>query len=152
MRLRLALFLLTTGIVLSALSGCFLGNGGADKKLGDVVQNLNDQARWGRISDAALLVQPDYLEAFLERHRQWGSEIQLADTEVVNVQLASDSEHASAVVNYSWYSIADMNLYETTLRQVWSARKNSFALVSEAVLKGNPGLFSAPAPNGAAIP
>jgi hypothetical protein len=146
MRPRFLLLVLAAGIVLSALSGCFLGNSGADKKLSDVVNNLNDQARWGRLNDAALLVQHDYLEAFLDRHRQWGSDIQLADTEVVNIQLAPDSEHASAVVNYSWYAMSDMTLWETTLRQVWNARNNSFALASEAIVRGNPALFSVPPP------
>ena len=128
---------------LSLLSACFLANSGADKKIGDAVHNLNDQARWGRINDAALLAMPDYRETFLRQHRQWGAEIQLADTEVVNIQLATDSENASAFVNYSWYAMSDMTLHETTLRQLWKAHRSSFALVSESVVRGDPGLLAA---------
>src|SRR5512139_2658400 len=108
MRLRLALLLIA--IALSPLCACMLAGSGADKKIGETVQNLNDQTRWGRIDDAALLVEPDYRESFLERHRGWGSDIQLADSEVQNIQLTSDSEHASAFVTYSWYAMSDMTL------------------------------------------
>ena len=55
--------------VLSLLSACFLANSGADKKIGEAVHNLNDQARWGRINDAALLAMPDYRETFLRQQR-----------------------------------------------------------------------------------
>jgi len=127
---------------LSLLSACFLANSGADKKIGDAVHNLNDRARWGRINDAALLAMPDYRETFLRQRQRWGSEIQLADTEVVNIQLASDSEHASAFVNYSWYAMSDMTLHETTLRQLWKAHRSSFALVSETVVRGDPSLLT----------
>jgi hypothetical protein len=134
-------------------SACFLANTGADKKVGEAVHNLNDQARWGRINDAALLAMPDYRETFLRQHRQWGTEIQLADTEVLNIQLASDSENASAFVTYSWYAMSDMTLHETTLRQLWKARRSTFALVSETVVRGDPALLvvadaaaNAPAP------
>jgi hypothetical protein len=126
------------------LSACFLGNLGADKKIDSAVHNLNEQARWGRISDAAALVQPEYREVFLDRHRNWGSEIQLADTEVINIQVATDSHNANATVNYSWYAIADMTLHETTLRQVWSAHNSNYALASELVVRGDPALLSGP--------
>jgi hypothetical protein len=135
---------LIAGVVLGPLSACMLANNSADKKIGDVVHNLNDQARWGRLDDAAALVQPDYREAFLERHRLWGSEIQLADSEVVNIQLTSKADQANAVVTYSWYGTRDMTLHETTLRQLWSTRSSTYALASELVVRGDPGLFSAP--------
>jgi hypothetical protein len=133
--------------VLSLLSACFLANSGADKKIGEAVHNLNDQARWGRINDAALLAMPDYRETFLRQHRQWGTDIQLADTEVVNIQLGTDAENASAFVTYSWYAMSDMTLHETTLRQLWKAHRSTFALVSESVVRGDPSLLaSADAP------
>lgn len=123
------------------LSAC-VGSGGSAKKIGDVVQNLNDQARWGLIQDASLLVQNNYRAKFLQQHRGWGSDIQLADSEVLNIQLTSDSEHASALVTYSWYAMDDMTLHETTLRQLWKARSSSYALAAETVIKGDPTLLS----------
>jgi hypothetical protein len=146
MRLRLAL--LASCIALSPLCACFLAGASADKKIGDIVYNLNNQTRWGRINDASLLVEADYRDTFLDRHRLWGSEIQLADAEVLNIQVANDSEHASAFVNYSWYAMKDMTLHETTLHQRWNARNSSFALSSELVVRGDPGLLSVASNNG----
>lgn len=133
-----------TFLLFFALSGCFLAGAGSAKKIGDAVHNLNDQARWGRINDAALLVDATYRTRFLEGHRRWGNEIQLADTEVLNVQLSSDSSHASAFVNYSWYETTSMTLHETTLHQRWKARGSNFALADEVVVKGDSSLLSPP--------
>jgi hypothetical protein len=125
----------------AALPAC-MGTGGAAKKIGDAVQNLNDQARWGLIQDASLMVQANYRDKFLMQHRSWGSDIQLADSEIVNIQLTSDSEHASAFITYSWYAMSDMTLHETTLRQIWRARSSSYALTSETVVRGDPALLA----------
>jgi hypothetical protein len=125
-----------------SFSACLLANAGADKKIGDSAHSLNTQARWGRIEDAALLVQPEYRATFLNHHRRWGREIQLADSEVLNIQLTSDSERASVFVNFSWYAMEDMTLHETTLRQQWTSTKNNFALSSEAVVRGDPALLT----------
>ena len=131
-----------TALALSvSVSACFLANLGSDKKIGDAVQNLNNQARWGRLNDAALLVLPEYRATFLNQHRLWGTDIQLADSEIVNIQLASDSQNASAFVTYSWYAMADMTLHETTLRQHWEAKNSSFALRGETVVREIPGYW-----------
>ncbi|HET8936272.1 MAG TPA: hypothetical protein VFN67_22670 [Polyangiales bacterium] len=114
----------------------------ADKKIGDAVQNLNNQARWGRINDAVLLVHPEYRETFMRQHSLWGTDIQLADSEIVNIQIANDSNKASAFVLYSWYAMTDMTLHETTLRQLWEAQSSSYTLSSETVVKGDPGLLA----------
>ena len=114
----------------------------ADKKIGDAVENLNRHTRWGRIQDAALLVQPDYRETFLTQHSRWGTDIQLADSEIMNIQIASDEKNASAFVSYSWYAMDDMTLYETTLRQLWERYNNNYVLSSESVVKGNPKLLA----------
>jgi hypothetical protein len=142
MRLRLAW--LGACIALYPLCACSLLGQTASKKIADTVEALNDHARWSRISEASSLVEADYREVFLDHHRLWGSDIQLADTEVLNIQVASDSEHATAYVNYSWYAMRDMTLHETTLRQQWNSRKSSYALSSEAVVRGDPGLLSPP--------
>src|SRR5262245_49838857 len=125
-----------------ALTGCFMANTSPAKKIGDTVHDLNDQARWGRIGDAALLVDVSYRNTFLSAHQAWGSEIQLADTEIVHVQIAPDAEHANAIVNYSWYAMDSMTLHETTVRQRWSAVSGGYALMSEAVVKGDPRLLA----------
>jgi hypothetical protein len=140
MHLRAALT--ATVFALCCSNTACLNNLRADKKIGDAVQNLNNQARWGRINDAVLLVHPEYRETFMSQHSRWGTDIQLADSEIVNIQIASDSNKASAFVLYSWYAMTDMTLHETTLRQLWEAQSSSYTLSSETVVKGDPGLLA----------
>jgi len=128
-------------MLLACLSACFMANTSASKKIGDTVHDLNEQARWGRITDASLLVEPSYRQKFIKDHQHWGDDIQLADTEILNVQIASDAENASALVNYSWYAMDTMTLRTTTVRQRWSAVSGGYALISEAVVKGDPKLL-----------
>lgn len=132
---------LTCSALALGLSGCFLANSSPAKKIGDTVHDLNDQARWGRLSDAASMVDPSYRVKFLKDHQRWGDDIQLADSEVMQVQIASDSEHANALVNYSWYALDTMTLRQTTVRQRWSAVAGGYALMSEAVVRGDPNLL-----------
>jgi hypothetical protein len=124
-----------------SLSACFMANMSPAKKIGDTVHDLNDQARWGRITDAARLVEPSYRQKFIDNHQRWGDDIQLADSEILNVQIASDAEHASALVTYSWYAMDTMTLRTTTVRQRWSAISGGYALMSEAVVRGDPALL-----------
>jgi hypothetical protein len=123
------------------LSACFMANMSPAKKIGDTVHDLNDQARWGRLTDAALLVDPSYRQQFIKDHQRWGDDIQLADSEVMQVQIATNAEHASALVNYSWYAMDTMTLRTTTVRQRWSAVSGGYALMSEAVVRGDPNLL-----------
>jgi hypothetical protein len=138
-----------SSLLLLGLCSCFMANTSPAKKISDSVQDLNEQARWGRIGDAALLVEPSYRDAFLSAHQGWGSDIQLADTEIVHVQIAADAEHANAIVTYSWYAMDTMTLHETTIRQRWAAHSGGYALTSEAVIKGDSRLLNATAANAA---
>lgn len=134
--MRIWLVLLTV-----TLAGC-MGSTSTTKKITENVQSLNDNTRWGRIGDAALLVEPSYRDTFVSAHQAWGSDIQLADTEIVHLQIASDNEQASAIVTYSWYAMDTMTLHVTTIRQHWAARSGGFALTSESVIKGDPRLLA----------
>jgi hypothetical protein len=132
-------------LLMFGVSGCMMANTSPTRKITDSVQNLNENTRWGRIGDAALLVEPAYRDTFVSAHQGWGNDIQLADTEIVHVQMASDAEHASAIVNYSWYAMDTMTLHETTIRQRWSAHSGGYVLTSEAVIKGDARLLNATA-------
>ena len=122
------------------------------KKLSDSVRDMNDHARWGRLGDAAQMVDGSYRNAFVAAHQEWGEKIEVADTEVVQLQIAPDAEHANALVSYSWYAIDTMTLHETTIRQRWSAVGSGYALFSEAIVKGDPRLLKAAPPERGSTP
>jgi hypothetical protein len=129
-----------------SVSGCFLNNASPTRKISDVVHDMNDQARWGRMGDAAQYVDPTYRGTYLANHRHWGSAVQLADAEVVHVQIASDASNATAFVTYSWYSTDDMTLHQSVVRQRWNSVEENFVLFSETVVQGDPLLLRADGP------
>jgi hypothetical protein len=110
-------------------------------RIGDTVHDMNDQARWGRLGDASQYVEVGYRGTYLTNHRYWGSKIQLADVEVEQVQISTDAELATAFVTYSWYGTDAMTLHQSVVRQRWSANKERYTLMSEAVVQGDPTLL-----------
>jgi hypothetical protein len=119
------------------LSGCFFANASAGKRLSEAVNQMNRSTRWGQVADAARMVEPHYRPLFISNHRGWGQVIQVADSEVMHVELAPDSESALALVSYEWYLPDAMNLHQTVVRQRWSRIGSNYVLFSEAVVQGD---------------
>jgi hypothetical protein len=132
------------GWVFAALglaSGCL--NASASKKFSEAVENMNKAARWGEMRQAASMVDPAYQVAFTSTHADWGSLIQVADSQVMQLDLAPDQESAVAVISYDWYLMSAMTLHKSVVRQNWTRRPESsaFGLSSEVVVKGDPRLL-----------
>jgi len=128
------------GWVFAALglaSGCATAT--ASKKFSEAVENMNKAARWGEIRQAASMVDPAYRTAFTTTHADWGSLIQVADSEVMQLDLAPDQDSAVAVVSYDWYLMSAMTLHKSVVRQSWTRRPDSsdFGLSGETVVKGD---------------
>src|SRR5690349_16877081 len=119
------------------LEACMLSNASVAKKLGDTVNLMNRNTRWGQLNDAARMVEPNYRPVFMANHRGWGQVIQVADSEVVHVEMAEDKESALALVSYQWYLPDNLTLHETVVRQRWSKAGSGFMLISEAVVQGD---------------
>src|SRR5690348_5365594 len=116
------------------LSGCFLQNINATERLQDQVYAFNDETRWGRVDLAAQRVAPDYRQSFLQTHHGWGTEIQISDAELTNLQIANDSESATALVFVSWYDMQTMEVHGTTLRQRWTKSAGPYQLAGEDIV------------------
>jgi hypothetical protein len=124
-------------------SACFLQEVSASKQLNDAVLELSKATRWGQIGTAAAMVEPTYRAKFTDNHRHWGSELQVADSEIVHVEMAPGEESALALITYQWYEMRAMTLHESVVRQRWSRTDNGFALISEVVIQGDGRLFEA---------
>lgn len=131
-----------------SLSGCFLQHASKGEKLTKTVQELNKSARWGQIGSAADMVDASYRPKFLESHRHWGSAVQIADTELVHLEVAAGEETAISVIAYSWYATESMSLHTSLVRQRWTAEGQSFALISETVIDGDMRLLNKDAKAG----
>lgn len=129
-------------LLLTVLTGCGLENASPTKKLADSVQGFTDATRWGQLGTAANLVEPTFRRQFLENHRHWGGAVQLADSDIVHVEISTDKQNATALVAYQWYLAGDMALLYTVVRQRWTALGDGYGLVSEAVVQGDGRLFN----------
>jgi len=124
-------------VIALAASGCFMQNASPGKKLSDSVHHLNEAARWGNLGSASQLVGPMYRAHYIQTHRHWGSSIELADTDVVQVEMSPDQESAVALVTYQWYLTSMMTLHQTVVRQHWSRFDGAYGLIEEVVVQGD---------------
>jgi len=124
------------------LAACMLQGEGPAKKLTDTVQDMNKATRWGQLGDAERLVEPVYRPRFAQAHAHWGHSIQVADSEIVHMEMSPDQETAVAVVSYDWYLLEAMTLHNSLVQQRWSQVSDSYLLVSERVVQGDERLLS----------
>jgi hypothetical protein len=138
------------------LGGCMLDEQGPGKKLTEAVREMDKATRWGQTAEAARMVDATYRERFISNHVAWGQQIQLGDSEVVNIEIVPSGETATAMMQYQWYLSDAMTLHQTVVRQRWTrADNNGYALISEAIVQGDARLFAANPeglPEPAAIP
>lgn len=127
--------------LLVLLAGCGLQNATPGKKLSDAVLGLTEATRWGRLGTAANYVEPGFRTQFIENHRHWGGAIQVADTEVVHVEVAPDKEQAIALIAYQWYLAGGMTLQQTVVRQRWLLLDGNYGLASETIVQGDQRIF-----------
>ena len=125
------------------LSGCMLGNQGPATKLTEAVQSMDKATRWGQVAEAARMVDATYRAQFVANHASWGQQIQLGDSEIANMEIAPGGETAIALMAYQWYLTDAMTLHQTVVRQRWTRTDDGYALISEAVVQGDPRLFAA---------
>jgi hypothetical protein len=119
-----------------------LDNASTGRKFSDSVEAINKATRWGQLNQATNLVDPIYRGRFAETHAHWGQVIQIGNSEVMQLEIASDKESAVSVIAYEWYTNNGMDLHQSVVRQRWSRVNGNFALFSEAVVQGDPRLLA----------
>ncbi len=130
--------------LLALAQGCIFNNVSTEETLRDAVVGLNDEVRWDRMDLATQRVAPAYRTAFSLTHHDWHEGMQIADSEIVHVQVGEDKEDAKAFIKIRWYDLRTMLVAETTLEQKWKKHGRNFVLISEEVRAGDPRLIALP--------
>jgi len=130
--------------LLALAQGCIFNNVSTEETLRDAVVGLNDEVRWDRMDLATQRVAPTYRTAFSLTHHDWHEGMQIADSEIVHVQVGEDKEDAKAFIKIRWYDLRTMLVAETTLEQKWKKVGRNFVLISEEVRAGDPRLIALP--------
>ena len=107
----------------------------------EAAQELNVNARFGRMEMAAEHVAPTAKEQFFERRKAWGNRVRVADYEVAGMRLSKGQEDAEMYVKIAWYRVDEGDLHQTTVRQKWHDFKGAWKLTEESRIDGEIGLL-----------
>jgi hypothetical protein len=128
--------------ILMLWMGCTLQNLSPTVRMQESVYHLNDAARWNQLEAAAKLVSPKYQKQFRQRRSTWGETVNVAEVDLLFMQLAADKESAISEVALSWTDATGVHLHRSSVTQKWANESGSFRLVDETINKGDPALFA----------
>jgi hypothetical protein len=125
---------------LSSACGGMLSSAG---KAQEAAQNLNMDARLGRLEFALEHVDGKHRESFTKIHTAWGAKIRIVDSEITTFKMKGD-DAADVNVQVSWYRPELGDLHVTVLHQNWHSEKGDWFLGSEERTDGDTGLLGEP--------
>ena len=131
-------------LVCAFAQGCIFNNVSAEERLRDAVVGLNDEVRWNRMDLATQRVAPKFRAAFALTHHNWHERMQIADSELIHVQVGEDRDEAQAFVTIRWYDQDTMLVSETTLEQKWEKLGRGYVLAEEGIRAGDSRLLELP--------
>lgn len=123
-------------------SACIANQSGA-ARMQEAASELNLNTRFGRLELAMENVSAKDRDAFIARHKGWGSRVRIADSELAGMHLTS-KEEAEVTVKVAWYKPNEQELRLTTIRQHYKDYSGSWKLESEQRLDGDIGLLGEP--------
>lgn len=128
--------------VLLVLSGCMFSNISTAEKFREMVDGVNEEARWSRLDLAAQRVHPTYRPTWAQKRSDWGDQVQIADSEVINLKIHDEDDTAESTVVVRWYRYDTMTLQTTTIEQSWDRVDGRFALSNEEIVRGDESLLA----------
>lgn len=109
-------------------------------RMQEAANEFNANARFGRMELVVERVSNKERDAFLRRHKAWGSQVRIADLEVSSMRLLTD-DTAEVTVRVGWYRPEQGELRSTLLKQRWRDYRGDWMLVGEEKADGDPGLL-----------
>ena len=144
--MRIAQAWLFSSVALGAIVGCGVAPTTMGK-LQEASQELNQNARFGRMELAIEQVSAKRRDEWVRQHKGWGSSVRIADVETAGIRLTGEFE-ARVSVKIAWFRPEEQDLRVTTLAQTWKDVSGGWQLVSESKLDGDAGLLGdAPLPS-----
>jgi hypothetical protein len=140
MKLDARSFVLTlAGLAAPLLAGCMTGAGYSLKdKITEAAQEYNAGVRWGQIDQAVQHIPVDRRARFVAQHNALEDELEIADCEMVHLEVDSKQEKGTARVEYVW-SLKRRGLVEkTSTDQVWVRKNGDWVVEKETRVKGAP--------------
>ena len=127
-----------TGVLLFVLLVSCAGSYNSTETLRDEVNHFNDAVRWGQYYRAARWIQQDSRAEWLSTKSDWGTELRVAEYEVVDTEIADDGRSAQVRVVISWYRMSELEVQTSVLSQRWERDGREWTLASEETIEGTP--------------
>ena len=115
------------------LAGCLAGASSRDRLM-EAVYDYNDAVRWGQANAATAYLPPEARAQFVARHRI--PDLQLADYELLQIDMAKDKEHALVVVEVTWMLRSDGLCRQSSFEQNWEQHDRRWSLAKERQVGG----------------
>ncbi len=131
---------MTSRIVALAVLVFAFACGGTKKnnEMMDQIRAYNDGVRW-RHADAAVTHIPIRERAdFLEERAEIDEDLRIGDYEIVRISMNRDLDRASARVEYQWHLDSRGIVHATTTRQIWERFGDTWIMVEEERVRGEP--------------
>jgi hypothetical protein len=135
-------------LLASFLGACTMANFTPQARFSESAFLLNDCSRWGQVDKAIYHVSAKYAVKFVERHREWGETVSIADIDLVSMKLADDHMTATSEIKLSWFDQNGIMVRNSVVTQKWESAGGKYVLVDEAVRRGDPAVFAQPPPKG----
>ena len=130
--------LLAAAALLEVACGGMLSAAG---KAQEAAQNLNMDARLGRLEFCLEHVDPKLREKYTKVHTGWGKKLRIVDSEITSFKMGKDDDAADLDVQVSWYRPETGDLHITVLHQKWKTYSGDWFLASEDRVDGDTGLL-----------
>jgi hypothetical protein len=122
-----------------AAGGCIAGMGYSTvDKVTSAAREYNQDVRWGRYEQAAEKLPKELRQRFIERRASLDDELQIADYELVSIDVDKKARTAKARVDYSWTLKRRGLVEKTTTRQDWEERDGQWLMTKETRTRGAP--------------
>jgi len=137
----------------AALGGCLELNYSTKDKLVNMARQYGDDVRWNRVESAALTVGAERRKLFIEQHRALEDDLEFADFELLDLEVAPDKKKATSRADYVWTRKREGLVQKTTTEQKWESVDGNWVMVKETRLRGAPlVLFDEPAKKKTSVP
>lgn len=123
-------------MALLCLSGCLAAS--SRDRLMEAVQDYNEAVRWGRQGVAAGYVGSEVRDGLGIHQGAYRGDLQIADYELVRVDLADDKTHAAVWVEVTWLLRSDGLIRQTAFEQRWEQEGGRWSLTQERRVGGVP--------------
>jgi hypothetical protein len=127
-----------------ACSGCILANLTPQARFSESAHMLTEAGRWNHVDMALPLLSAKYTAKYLDRHRDWGGAVNIADAELVRTTISEDRATAMSEVAISWYAANSVTVRQSIITQRWVSERGNFRLVDELVRQGDVTVFALP--------